>query len=204
MKKRTHSESKKDKRVKGQAVQHYVMTCEGVSPATCIGEAPEVPGAPWMDGQPVSEVPDQPLVFTLDPAYPGKLQAMYEDDILLMREDLVEALKESGVDNVQWFPAILRDTRKRTDHKNYYASNIVGVVACADVSRSRKAAVSDSEMIDAFFDSLVIDESKTGGALMFRLAESVSAIIVHEKVKKHIEQNQVPNMVFYGPGEWAG
>ena len=151
-------------------MQYYVMTCEGVSPATCIGEAPDVPGAPWMDGQAVEEAPSEPLVFALDPNYPGKLKAMYEDDILLMRHDLISALKEAGVDNLQLFPAVLRDARKRTDHKDYSAVNIVGAVSCVDSSRSRKAAVSDSEMIDAFFDSLVIDESKTGGALLFRLA----------------------------------
>ena len=37
------------------------------------------------------------------------------------------------------------------------------------------------------FRKLVIDEQKANDALFFRLAESVSSIIVHEKVKNHLD-----------------
>ena len=36
------------------------------------------------------------------------------------------------------------------------------------------------------------------------VAESVNAIVVHAKVRKHIEDRGIAGMTFYGPDEWAG
>jgi hypothetical protein len=189
---------------KGKSMQHYVMTCEGADPGTMLSEGPNAPDTPWMDGKPIRETFTEPFVFFLDPEYPGEMMAMYEVPLLLMRDDLLKALKDSGVDNLQTYPAIIQDKVKKKEYKNYSAVNLVGVVSCADPAKSRKGRVTDSEMIDAFFESLVIDEAKTKGALMFRLAESVGAIIASDRVKAKIEAAGIPYMVFYGPGEWAG
>ena len=129
---------------------------------------------------------------------------MYSASIPLMRDDLLKALSDAGVDNLETFRAVLRDPFSNKDLKNYKAVNIVGVVSAADADKSERMDGSDSEMIDVDFSSLVIDESRTGGALMFRLAEAVNAIVVHEKVKNAIEKRGIPGMIFYGPGEWAG
>jgi hypothetical protein len=185
-------------------MKYYVMSCEGVSPATSIGKSPALPGGPWMTGQMLGTTPPVPMVFELNPNYPGLLKAMYKNKYPLVREDLLRCWQEAGVDNLQLFPAILRDTVKGVDHTNYFAFNVIGVVSCADMGQSRMMGTTDSTMIDADFQALVIDEAKTGGALMFRLAESVNALVVHERVRKHIEANAIPNLVFYGPGEWAG
>lgn len=63
---------------------------------------------------------------------------------------------------------------------------------------------SNTTMGDIDFVSLVIDESKATGHLLFRLAENVSAVVVHEQVKSAIEASAIPGFVFYGPGEWSG
>ena len=128
---------------------------------------------------------------------------MYEGAVLLMRDDLIQALIEVGVDNLQLFPALVADSAKKIEHTNYKAVNIVGVIACANMGASTLMGTSDSEMIDVDFDALVIDEAKTGGVLLFRMAEAVSAIVVHEKVRLYIE-DRIPGMTFYGAGEWSG
>ncbi len=183
---------------------YYVMTCEGIYPRNTIGESPDVPGSPWNDGQPLADAIPEPLVYALDPDYPGQMLPLYDIAEPLMREDLLGALEQAGVDNLQTYRAVIRDTVKNLEHKNYKAVNIIGVVSCADMDRSERMATTDSTMVDADFRHLVIDEAKTGGALMFRLAEAVSAIVVHEKVKKAIEDAGIPGMVFYEPGEWSG
>jgi len=157
-----------------------------------------------MDGQPITMTVPEPLVYALDPHYHGLLKPLYKAAIPLMREDLIAALNEARVDNLQYFQAVLRDTIKGKEYGNYKAFNIVGVVSCADMQKSALMGSSDSQMIDVDFRSLVIDESKTGGALVFRLAEAVNAIVVHENVRTLIEEQGVPGMTFYGPGEWAG
>ena len=62
---------------------------------------------------------------------------------------------------------------------------------------------SDSNLIDADFDSLAID-AKAACFRLFRLAEGVDAIIVDDTVKKEIERRQIPGMTFYEPADWTG
>ncbi|MCC7069732.1 MAG: hypothetical protein IT383_00320, partial [Deltaproteobacteria bacterium] len=75
---------------------------------------------------------------------------------------------------------------------------------CADMAASRLMGTSSSRLGDVDFAALVIDESRTGGARLFRLAENVSAIVVDEAVKAAIDASGIPGFVFYGPGEWSG
>lgn len=157
-----------------------------------------------MHGQHITMDIPKPLKYTLDPDYPGMLMPMYESRIPLMREDLIEVLMEAGVDNLQFFSALLRDTTNGEEYTNYKAFNVVGLVSCADMEKSVLMGSSDSEMIDVDFRNLVINESRTGGALIFRMAEAVSAIVIHESVKMKIEEKGIVGMTFYGAGEWAG
>lgn len=202
--------SKKKVKAARSSVNYYVMTCEGVDPVRPIGRGPEPPGS-WMLGCFVDYVAPGPLVYTLDPDYPGKPKAMYEWDPPVMRKDLIDALSDAGVDNIQYFAAVLRDPKRKREYSNYKAFNIVGLVACADMDaskpkRSNRKSKNDNTEADVhWFDSLVIDEKRVPeGVLMFRLAENISAIIVHKKIKEAIEQAHIPGMVFYGPGEWSG
>jgi hypothetical protein len=185
------------------AATYFVMTCEGVHPATMVEEVSDWFGAPWMTGQIIRKTVPSPFIFRLVPEYEGELKAMYEGSILLMRDDLIRALQEAGVDNLQLFPAAIHDEVNAREHTDYKAVNIIGLVSCANMAQSpRMDPDDDSEIIDVDFDSLVIDESKTGGALLFRLAESASAIVVHRSVRERAER--IPGMTFYGPGEWSG
>ena len=129
---------------------------------------------------------------------------MYEDAIPIMRDELIRALQKAGVDNLEFFPAVLQDPGQGKEYDNFKAFNVVGLVACADPEASVLMGTSNSTRIDVDFESLVIDETKTGGALLFRLAESVSAVVVHEKVKTEVEASGIEGMIFLGPGEWSG
>ena len=80
----------------------------------------------------------------------------------------------------------------------------MGVVSAADMDASELMGTSDSTMIDADFDSLVIDEERAGSFKLFRLAESINAIIVSDAVRLEIEGRAIPGMVFYDPGDWSG
>lgn len=183
---------------------YYVMVGEGKHPIMPIASGPDFEGN-WRLGQPIIEPVPQPLIYLLNPRYEGQPKPMYyEKAIPVMRDDVAEALSKAGVDNIQYFDALLKDPASSAVHSNYKAYNIVGLVACADMDASERMGPSTSRMGDVDFASLVIDESKTGGALLFRLAENVSAIVVHDKVKDAIEASGIPGFVFYGPGEWSG
>jgi hypothetical protein len=182
------------------------MTCEGVDPMPiACGPEPEVHGN-WMLGRFVNErtVP-QPLKYILDPDYGGNPKAMYASKANpVMRDDLIQVLTSSGVNNIQYFDAILVDPESGTEYTNYKAFNIVGLVSAVDMKNSELMGTSESTIGDLDFHSLVIDEMRTSGLMLFRLAENISAIIVHENVKTAIEKSGIPGFVFYGPGEWSG
>ena len=183
---------------------YFVMTCKGVFPSAVIDRGPEMDDAPWNDGAAIDQNFDVPLTYTLKPKA-GNLKAMYEALAYpLMSDALIAALRTSGVDNLQLFDARIEDPRTGEVHTNYKAFNVVGVVAAADMMKSVLMGTSDSQMIDVDFESLAIDESKAAPFLMFRLAESVSAIIVSEAVRREIERHKIPGMNFYEPSDWSG
>jgi hypothetical protein len=185
-------------------MSYYVMTCEGIHPRTTLRKHASVPRGPWYRGQEITYRIKEPLKYELHPGYPGQLLPMYESEAPIMREDLLAALTNAGVDNLQLFQAILKDPRAKVEHTNYKAVNVIGLVAAADLSKSTVMNLPNPELFGQTFDSLAIDEKKAGGLLLFRLAESSSAIVVHDRVKKSIEDAGVPGMTFYESGEWSG
>lgn len=184
---------------------YYVMVGEGKHPVMPIASGPEGFNSNWYLGRPITDAVPQPLVYTLDVDYEGDPKAMYgEKAVPVMRDDVIAALASAGVDNIQYFDAVLKDPESGAEYRNYKAFNIVGLVACADMGASQLMGIAPPRMGDIDFASLVIDESKTGGALLFRLAENIGAIVVHERVKQAIEAAGIPGFVFYGPGTWSG
>ena len=79
---------------------------------------------------------------------------------------------------------------------DYSAVNIVGVLKCADLSKSDCEDIGGIGMIAVSFRKLVIDESAARGQLLFRLAESVSSIIVHEQIHKTLAAASFPYLAW--------
>ncbi len=184
---------------------YFVMTCEGVYPTAVISAGPALHQAPWMHGQVIDSKLPLPLTYVLDPQRPGNLPALIEGTPYpLMRDDLVHALQAAGVHNLQLFPAVVKDPANGTEQTNYKAFNIIGLVRAADLGKSKLMGTSDSSIIDVDFDSLSLDERKAAPFDLFRLAESVSAIIVSRRVKEEIERHSIEGMLFYEPENWSG
>jgi hypothetical protein len=183
---------------------YFVMVCEGKHPIMPIARSPYIPGL-WRSGRPLTVPVTPPLVYTLNTHYPGDPKAMYyEQAVPVMRDDVIEALRKAGVDNIEYFDAILENPLTGQQLLNYKAFNIIGAVSAADMDASELMGTSSSTMGDADFHALVLDESRINGQLLFRLAENLSAIVVHESVRKAIEAAGIPGFIFYGRGGWSG
>jgi hypothetical protein len=133
----------------------------------------------------------------------GDMISMFHGAGLLMRDDLLEAMREAGVDNLDVYNAIIRREKTGETWTNYKAVNVIGVVSAANMDES-KTPGRTTDLITVPFESLVIDESKTGGALLFRLAEAVGGLVVHESVKEHLEAAGFDDLSFTEPEEWVG
>lgn len=184
--------------------KYFVMVGKGKHPIKPIARGPDFKGN-WRDGALITTPVPQPLVYLLNDKYDGQPKPMYyEESIPVMRDDVAQLLLDAGVDNIQFFDAVLKDQKAGRDYPNYKAYNIVGLVSCADMAASTMMGTSSSTMGDADFEGLVLDESRTRGALLFRLAENVSAIVVHERIKAAVENSGIKGFLFCGPGEWSG
>ena len=116
-----------------------------------------------------------------------------------MTVDFLEALRSAGVDNIDTYDAALESEDGSVRLPGYKAYNIVGTVTAADVAKSEFSPDNPSRQIDASIRSLVVDETKTKGLLLFRLAESVDTILIHHSVKTVLEARNFRGVLFTPP-----
>lgn len=176
------------------------------SPCRVIKKGPFIKGVSWIRGARIESTLPNPLPFTLWPLRPNMSDqgpAMPEwlqgNAAPLFRDDFVAALRQSGVDNLDLYDAIVEDPDSGTRHQNYKAVNIIGVVAAADMALSEATVHPGGPLVDVDFDRLVIDGARARGALMFRLAESTAAIIVHERLRDRLQAAGYTSLDFIEP-----
>lgn len=112
----------------------------------------------------------------------------YYDSRQLMHKEMVKALTDAGVDNLQVFQAIITEEGIEKIIEDYVVVNIVGVVSCANVEESDSIPFAGG----LFFKNLVIDPEKIHGLLMFRLAESMMDVLIHEDVANKLIPLNIP------------
>lgn len=131
---------------------------------------------------------------------------LYWDPIPLFSRRLVTALQNAGVDNLQAFETTLATVQgKNPPPRNHYvAVNIIGRVAAADLAESELNPDVEDRILSADFYSLTVDHKKTKDLLMFRLAENISAVLVHERIKAQVEAAGITTLTWIPPTQWAG
>jgi len=179
--------------------------------------SPEVRDKRWVGGyffspereQDDMQPPVEPILLEVKAEKQPPLRyygEMFWVDIPLMSRRLVKALREAGVDNLQTYATKLTNLQEPNpppeDH--YLAVNIVGCIAAADLKKSQTNPEVSDKMMSMDFHSLAIDPTKTRNALMFRLAEDLSAVLVHERVRQYVESRGIDTLTWYNPEQWAG
>lgn len=109
----------------------------------------------------------------------------------LIIDEFYKEMRDAGIDDVDQYLRDIGyqgledwiDPKPGAVFTNYKAVNILGLVAAANMNKSEAMVHDGIPLIDVDFDSLVIDEKKTLGIKMFRLAESANAILVHESLR---------------------
>jgi len=101
----------------------------------------------------------------------------------VMSRRLVETLEMAGVNNLQKFKAELRDEKSDLVNRDFYVVNVIGLVAAANFSKPESLPLGGGHV----FTNLTVIPGEAHDLLMFRLAESLIDVIVHEQVAKVIE-----------------
>jgi hypothetical protein len=174
-----------------------------ISPSTLsdysVTDEPELPGdIEFIDGTKIDEPLPNPLEFTVDYPSRGELPHFVGMTIPVMSDSLVKVFRSAGVENFQTFPAVLRNPEIGEEWGGYWAFNVIGLIAAANLEKSKADTImeGDSEGVAVpllGFHTLVLDKKKTRNSAMFRLAESSSILLVHDRVLAHIKKNRPKN-----------
>lgn len=99
------------------------------------------------------------------------------------RDDLIAAFEALGINNLDKYPVSITDPDNGIVYTNYKAVNIIGAVSAADMNKSRYELKDSIPLVNVAFDELVLKENEIQDLLIFRLAESLTTILVHESVR---------------------
>lgn len=144
------------------------------------------PELSFISGAMISVPVSSPMRFTTDASASDALPAFWDDGVPVMSAKFLALLEGAGVGNIQIFPAIIESKTDATIWVDYFAVNILGIIKTADFNRSVYTEIFPG-CFD--FDVLAIDSELTNGALLFRMQESASTIIVHKSVMKFVIDN---------------
>jgi len=188
----------------------YYLLDSNSRPRRWIDDSPYIEDLDWWNGAIISMKVPTPLEFTLkyyaphSPAEDQYMGAFIETNPPLWRDDFIAAFRELGIYNFDLYDVAILDPDDGTVHTHYKAVNVLGLVAAADMDKSIATVHDGIPLIDVDFDKLVVDEKKTQGIRMFRLAESSNAIMVHETLRDGLlEKGFGSDIAFYGQGEAA-
>jgi hypothetical protein len=157
----------------------------------------------WMSGKRFITPPVEPIKIEIEQGESGMILEYYNVMIAIMSRRLAKALADAGISNIDFYETEIYDHETRETYHDHLAFNLIGTIAAADLSKSIYEAP-DGPVISVDFDSVSIDEKKTRGALMFRLAEAVNGVVVHESIKNAIEAAGIDTLTFFRPEEWVG
>ena len=150
-----------------------------------IGTWPDAAGYRFMLGRWIRNIPN-PFRYDLKPwqddDHTPTMPAYFLGPVPLFSDAFIDALAVAGVDNFQRFDAVITDPDNGVTHLNYKAVNILGLIAAADMDKSIATIPAGRAIYDVDFDSLAIDPAAANGLGMFRLAEAISAVLVHGDV----------------------
>jgi hypothetical protein len=160
---------------------------------------PSLPG-PNMKFDKGILVPDPPdrITFTMTSEEKGDLGDYVVTGLrgLVISGRFKRALDAFGVDNVQYIPAQIDDEVDGRTYDDYFVANIIGLVDCIDMQRSKltmRAAMPD-KIRD--INELHIDEGRARGHDLFRLDRQFTIILVSERLKKALERAKLIGVDF--------
>jgi len=159
---------------------------------------PKLPsGVSFLKGAFIADQIQEPLSFEVDFPSRDAVPHFIGNTIPVFSNELVKGLAGAGVSNYQVFAAKLHSTITGEDWDGFWAFNVLGLVRAADRTRSEADTLMEEDPDGSkppllAFNRLVLDSTKTGNQLMFRLAESPVVLLIHESVLSHLVDNPPP------------
>lgn len=162
-----------------------------------VVEEPELPcpDISFLTGRKIKTPVPLPLIFTTNFDARNPPRGFTGNTIPVWSLPLINLYKSIGVDNIQSFDAKLINSESGKSWPEYKAVNIIGLLAAADLTKSKYIKICDSPDGIPFigFEKLVLNSKKTEGKLLFRLAECPTQLLAHEKLIDALKNNSPEN-----------
>ncbi|NVB42846.1 hypothetical protein G6O69_33810 [Pseudenhygromyxa sp. WMMC2535] len=143
---------------------------------------------PWLLGIPWTATVTAPITVDLSKDMGGDIiPDLFLTGLPLLSPKVLAILESLGIDNFDLYDADIttRTGEHITDYKAFY---LIGALACMDEGNSNFRKLHPGRI--SVWD-LVIDESRTMGMPMFRLAEDPLWLLISEEVKEAFEAADV-------------
>lgn len=137
----------------------------------------------WLKGEMITSPPEN---LTLDLSLKSKQNygSIILSSLTIFHYLFEQALTDFGIDTIQYIPVNLREQNSDEIITSYSVANIIGLYDCLDKNKSKVRKGRKGGLI---IDSIVIDESKTNGAKIFRMYDDPRLIIITEDLKNYLE-----------------
>ena len=145
----------------------------------------------WIQGKPVKH-PGENLILDLSKDSGNYIGDITSGLVTIFHDELKEALDKIEVDNIEYYPIRLRNSYTKKTEGGHWLVNIIGCYDCVDLEKS-KIRRSDSDIDENDFEilSLVIDETKTKGAKIFRLYNDPTLMIINQELKDYFDETDM-------------
>jgi hypothetical protein len=141
----------------------------------------------FLRGATIADAPPPPWIFdvAIERNQPPHLLGGL---IPMVSERLLAVLLNAGVDNLQAFPALLRG-RDGSEWRRHSVINVIGLLDAADLEMSAGETLAEGDdgptLID--FRSLVLSRPRTLGIGVFRLFQSPTTLLVHDRILRALD-----------------
>ncbi|WP_299220235.1 ankyrin repeat domain-containing protein [uncultured Aquimarina sp.] len=148
----------------------------------------------FLSGTKIMVPLDTPMVFTTNAKAGDTILDFNNGKIPVMSRRFIELLKGTGVESLQTFPIIIKSKKDGTEWEDYFAVNLLDVIACGTFPKSifRENGPKHWNRCE-----LAIDAEKADGALLFRLQEHLPTILFHRSVGKYIVDNDIDEVIHW-------
>lgn len=154
-----------------------------------IADYPPVPdNVSFVAGQLIMQPLPQPLVFSVTNPSDRPPAHLLGSMIPVASTQFVDVLRAAHVDNLQTFPAVLRNLETGQEWHDYFALNIVGLLDGADMTVSTYDSIIDSDALPPLvsFRELVLDRAKISRYLVFRIVQSPIDMFMADSVRNEL------------------
>jgi Immunity protein family (Imm11) len=144
----------------------------------------------FLRGAPITAGLPTPWIFDIeiDSAQPPHLLGR---QIPLASERLLKVLTDTGVDNIETFPAVLRG-RGGAEWRQHYVINVIGLVDAADLGASSGTVIAEGPdgPTRIMFDHLVLAHAQARGLPLFRLFHDPATLLVEDRIMRALDAHR--------------